>query len=140
MLLLHYQELLHLILGDYLAKDKEFQKAIEHYQTATKINPMNSTAYAEIGGIYGFELNKYKEGIKYFKKAISISPEISNYHFDLGLFYSILKQHDNAVSEYKNSININPNDSEAHNFLGEEYVNLIKYQQDLAQNLIIWTN
>ena len=119
----------HLILGDYFALKKDLQKAIEHFKTATIVNPQNSTAYAALAGIYGFELQKYEEGIKYFKKAIAISPKFSNYHFDLGLFYSILKQHDNAIEEYKVTINLSPNDSEAYNYLGEEYEELKNYQQ-----------
>jgi tetratricopeptide (TPR) repeat protein len=119
----------HLILGDYFTLKKDLQKAIEHFKTATIVNSQNSTAYAALAGIYGFELQKYEEGIEYFKKAIFISPNFSNYHFDLGLYYSILKQHENAIEEYQSSINLSPNDSEAYNYLGEEYLMLKKYQK-----------
>ena len=122
----------HLILGDYYARGKIFQKAIEHYEIASKINPKSSTAYAALADIYGFELKKYEEGIEYFKKAISISPEHSDYHFDLGLMYAIVRKHDAAVSEFINVININPKDFKAHQFLGDEYVTLKKYQEAMG--------
>ena len=57
---------------------KEYEKAIEEFQEAIKINPSNSLFYFNTGITY-FEMEMYKDSIIEFKKGIEKTQMMINY-------------------------------------------------------------
>ena len=84
----------HYILALALAADGKLKEAIEEYKAvialATKDDP-KILAYFNMGNAYA-ELRQYPEAIESYKQAISIDPELSKPHNNLGLAYVALNQ------------------------------------------------
>ena len=56
-------------------------------------------------------LNKYKEAIENYEKAIKVNPNQDNYYNNLGISLHNLKKYKEAIKNYEKAIKINPNDA-----------------------------
>ena len=75
---------------------------------------------------------RYDEAIDYFKKAISLKPDVAQPHFDLGLAYDRLGKFDLAIQNYEVGFKLNPNFVPAYIMLAKAY---IASQGDLGKAL-----
>lgn len=64
---------------------------------------------------------KYHEAIDVYKKAIEISPDFFETHYNLAIVYSSINQIDNAIAHLKKALNLNDSDASVHNNLGVLY-------------------
>ena len=62
----------------------EYEKAIERFKKAMKLNPEAFTPYFQLGVIY-FYTGRYNEAIPKFRKAIEIDPNSGDSYFFLGV-------------------------------------------------------
>ena len=60
--------------GDELTRSKDFEKAIQFYQLATKENPTAAKSWNNMGVAY-VNLYLYKKALLYFDKALEIDPD-----------------------------------------------------------------
>jgi len=88
---------------------------------ANNVNDMVGK-YDEAGLNY-FHTEHYKEAIEQFKKALSLRPEDSKIHYNLGLTYDMMGHLDATLEEYQKAAQLNPLDPETHNNLGIVYSN-----------------
>ena len=96
-------------------------KALEHYQTAIKLNPDYYMAYVNLGNTYqssGF-LDK---AIKNYQTALKLNPEIPEAYNNLGVVYKSQGLIDKAIEQYQIAIKLNPNMPGPYNNLGIAYV------------------
>jgi tetratricopeptide (TPR) repeat protein len=84
-----------------------FDKAIEKFEKATKINPQIVDYHAS-WGIALFNLGKYDKAIEPFKKAIEIDPHNTNVFYYLGISYSKVGQKDDAVKIFRHVLELKP--------------------------------
>ncbi len=111
------------LLGVAYHKRGDYEKAIEVYMGAIRINPdhlFRDDIYHNLGWAYG-ELEKYQEAVDAFKKMIKINPKYANAHYGLGWVYNGLKDYKKAVESYKQAILIQPDHTHAHYGLGLIY-------------------
>ncbi|MBT4890430.1 MAG: tetratricopeptide repeat protein, partial [Rhodospirillales bacterium] len=72
---------------------------------------------------------EYEIAINLFSKALTIDPNISGVHFNLGRTFSELDKPDEAIFHYCAAIDRNPNFTEAYINLGSIFYNLEKYDK-----------
>ena len=66
-----------MLLGNNYSKNKEYNKAIESYEKAIKINSEYPSAYYNLGITYR-KNKEYNKAIESYAKAIKINPEDSS--------------------------------------------------------------
>ena len=89
-----------------------------------KVGTMNSEdfvdSYCELASRL-IKKRQMEEAIKYLKRALTLDPNWSEAHTNLGLIYSRKGRLDEAISEYKKALTIKPNLVEANINLGNAY-------------------
>ena len=81
--------------------------AIELYNQVLEINPKNSAAHYNLGGIFK-ELKENEKAKSYFEKAIEIKPNLANAHYNLGEIFHELKENEKAKSYFEKAIKLDP--------------------------------
>jgi TonB family protein len=103
----------------------------------TAIAPANPTneesAILYEQGIAQLNAGKYEEGKEALKQFVYRHPEDARGYVKLGLAYSLLKKHQEAVAAYKMAIKIGPDvvDADAYHRLGLAYNQLKRYSEAL---------
>ena len=98
----------------------EFEKAIEAYKKAIKIDPDSDGAHHNIGLAY-HNLGKFEKAIEAYKKAIEINPNNDGAYSGMGGAYYNLGKFEKAIEAYKKAIEINPNNDGAYSSMGLAY-------------------
>lgn len=96
------------------------------------LSPTNSVndevdRHNQAGSNY-FRTGYYEEAIKQFKKALSLRPEDSKIHYNLGLTNDMMGHLDEALGEYQKAIQFDSLDAETHNNLG-----IVYYHKDFPE-------
>lgn len=89
-------------------EDGNYEKAIESYKQAIKLNPDSSSACANLGAIYldkGFNA----EAFKWLKQAIQLNPNNALAHYHFGVLHLKRKDVASALKEYKVLRNLDSN-------------------------------
>ncbi len=96
--------------GIIMVKKGNFQEAMFslHKAEALQEHPMT---YDHLGIVYG-QLGEFQKAIDYFKKAIALSPDNADFHFNLALTYDKLGLREDAYHELKTAVFLNPKYSE----------------------------
>ncbi|MEP6699762.1 MAG: tetratricopeptide repeat protein [Bacteroidota bacterium] len=88
----------------YLSSPAFYQKAIEQYSEAIRLDSTQFLAMNRLGVSYIY-LGKYQEGIKIFKLALIKDAVYKNtYEYNLACIYSLLKDNDKAINYFDRSI------------------------------------
>ncbi len=106
----------------------EFEKAIEAYKKAIKIDPDSDGAHHNIGLAY-HNLGKFEKAIEAYKKAIEINPNNDWAYSGMGGAYYNLGKFEKAIEAYKKAIKIDPDSDGAHHNIGLAYHNLGKFEK-----------
>ena len=75
--------------GNTLFGGKEFEKAIQKYKTALRIEPNSAETHGNLGAAYASN-GKFDEAISEFKEALNINPDLD-----------IIRKHLEMAKEYK---------------------------------------
>lgn len=94
-------------IGDENYRTKHFDKAIQNYQEALKINPNDEITLLKLGNIYK-DKNDNKSAMDFYKKAIIVNPEYQDGWFNLGLVYVTENNFDEAKKSFNRVIELNP--------------------------------
>ncbi len=108
--------------------EKDYNKAIDNYNMALKLNPEYAEAYYFRGYAY-YELKDYGKAIEDYSKAIKLNPEYEVvYHFR-GITYRLLKEYDKAIEDYNKAIELNPREANVYYSRGFVYAYLKEYDK-----------
>ena len=131
----------HIARGDASFQSRFYQKAIEHYESAIKINPDHDRAYHKIAIVY-FNMGLYETSIEYYSKAIDINPnKIEAYH-GRGIVYHMMSAYQKGIDDLTKAIEIDtsvevadsmfPLRANIYHNRGFIYLHMEKYQNALA--------
>ena len=85
-----------ILAGRQLEVVKRLGKAHDIYAKAMKLNPDNYLSYAMLGALY-VELEKYPFAVKTLEKAVELSPDDPDLHFNLALACQLNHDIDKAI-------------------------------------------
>ncbi|OGS46123.1 MAG: hypothetical protein A2539_03275 [Elusimicrobia bacterium RIFOXYD2_FULL_34_15] len=114
--------------GNSYRDNKEYEKAIEDYNHAVKINPLYAEAYNNRGMAY-FNRGEYDNAIDDYTKSIEIDSGYAKAYSNRGIAYWNKKEYDIAVEDFNQAINMNPKLKEAYNSLGNVYFTRSDYDK-----------
>jgi tetratricopeptide (TPR) repeat protein len=114
--------------GNYYVINREYEKAIECYEKAVKIDPKDAFAWNSMGLAYNAS-KKYEKAIECFEKAVKIDPKDAFAWDYMGTSYDELKKYEKAIDCYEKAVKINPKYAFAWNNMGLAYNALKKYEK-----------
>ncbi|MEK9627775.1 MAG: tetratricopeptide repeat protein [Nitrospinota bacterium] len=94
-------------LGEAHDKLGNYDKAIEEFQQALKINPNYFFGLNNLGNVYGKQ-KKYNEAIPFFQKALDQKPDYSPAHYNIARAYHLIGKKREAAESYRKAIQFNP--------------------------------
>jgi tetratricopeptide (TPR) repeat protein len=95
--------------GDMYAQIQKFDKAIEFYEQAHRINLTDYDTIVKIGNAY-FDMRRFEDAEKWYAQALEKNPDDVNVRTDLGTTFVERKNpdFDRAVKEFQISLQKNP--------------------------------
>ena len=96
-------------LGMYYQENGFLNEALSAYTNLLSIDSTNKNAYFNMGYIHLVELKMYREGIKYFNKAIKFALDYYEAYYNRGYCYELLGDILNARNDYKKALEIKNN-------------------------------
>ncbi|MBE9593113.1 MAG: tetratricopeptide repeat protein, partial [Proteobacteria bacterium] len=108
------------------AELNQYERAIEDYNEAIKLNSNYAEGYSNRGLAYA-ELNQYESAIEDYNEAIKLNPNLAEAYYNRGIAYAELKKYERAIEDYNKAIELNPKYAEAYNNRGIAYAELRKY-------------
>ena len=119
--LLDYKKFLQLLLQANLHRQKrEYGSALDiyiytldHFGETDLLDQTIAHCYFEIG-LYERDESSFQYAIQWIKKAVTLTPNKSQFYADLGQFYALgTLEYQAAVNEYKIALEIDPNNERA---------------------------
>jgi protein O-mannosyl-transferase len=104
-------------LGNALAREGHFGKAIVQYQLALEINPDLAKVHYNLGLALAARKH-FDEAIAHYRKALEIQPEFAEAYNDIGNAFVDLGQPDEAIAHYRQALAIKSDLLPAHYNLG----------------------
>jgi tetratricopeptide (TPR) repeat protein len=98
-------------------KEKDFEKAVEHFSNAIEISPNDAEIHYQRGITY-FHLNKLSLALVDFDKAAELDPENPYRYSSRAYIRDACGDTEGAYKDYQVAIKLDPDDAIAHNNLG----------------------
>ena len=122
----------HVNLVELYGRLGQFEKAEEHFRTASHLDPGSSEGYYNYGVLL-LSAEKYQQAENAFQKTIEIDPFHAGAHNNLGFLLERQGRLLEAEAEYQTAVENKPNNRQAHFNLGRVLVNLGKYEQGIQE-------
>ena len=119
---------LYIDLGNVYFQKRDYEKAIEYYQKAFKIDPQNPNSYIEMGNAF-LSQNKYDEAVRSYRKAIDIDLNNPGLYDALGNVLLSQNKYDEAVKSYQTAIDIDPKNTNAYIGIGNARAHQRNYSE-----------
>jgi spermidine synthase len=113
--------------GTAYAKLGQYQRAIEDFNQAIRLEPDDALAYNSRGFAYN-QLGQYQLAVKDFNQAIRLEPDDALAYNSRGFAYNQLSQYQLALDDFNKAISLQPDDVAAYNNRGVAYTQLGQYQ------------
>ena len=84
---------------------KQYNKGIEHLETALAMNPSHFQIYNNLGTAY-LLVGQREKAIECYKKAIKIKPDDSISYYNIGSIYQIQNKHNQACDYFEKAYNL----------------------------------
>ena len=115
-----YSLFLYNLRGSANALLKRFDKAVECYKNAIRVNPNYAAIYNNLGNVFK-EKGELDFATNNYEQAIKIKPNYSEAYFGLGLVLEEKEEFLSAIKNYKNALIHKPNYPEVFFNLGNVY-------------------
>jgi len=95
--------------GDVYLQIRGFEKAVEFYEQAHKINPEDYITIVKLGNAY-FDFGKFEQAGKWYEQALAKRADDTNVRTDLGITFVEREKSDldRAIKEFQISLQTNP--------------------------------
>ena len=117
---------------------KKYDEALEQLQiilSQTKNSEIVGNVYSIMGIIY-LLIDKYEEGMGYFKLTINMNPSNHNY-FNIGKALEKKNKYEEAIEYYKKALEIDPIDISARSNLGELYIKMKRFDDAIKLEALL---
>ena len=115
-------------LGNHAFQRGDYNKAIEDYDEAIKLDPNYFEAYNNRGLAWA-KLEEYNKAIDDFTKAIKLNPKLADAYYNRGIAWYELKEYNKAIADYGKAIKLNPKLADAYYNRGIAWYELKKYDK-----------
>ena len=121
----------HYKLGVSYLNENNVQPAFIEFRKAYDLNPEDKEVLNAIGIIYLLKFEDFPKAIEFFQKALSVDPDFSEAHNNLGVAYERSKMFNDAIISYKKALSnlLYRTPEMAYNNLGRIYYRLGKYDE-----------
>ena len=117
--------------GDKLSYEQNYDRAIDAYKEALKLNPYNHLSYFGRGRAY-MNLKQYNYALSDFTKAIKLNPYHSLSYLCRGVIYRDMKQYNRALADLTKAIKLDANYAPSYLNRGATYIYINQYDNALA--------
>ncbi len=111
-------------------QSRQYDKAVEEYKKALKINPKSSKANLLLGLTYA-NTGDHAKSIEFTKASLRIEPSYAGHH-NLGLIYANKGEYAKAIESYREALKLNPESYRAWYQLGLVYATDLKFTDAIA--------
>jgi curved DNA-binding protein CbpA len=118
----------YLQMGYNYGEQGDYQKEIEQYDEAIRLDPQFVNAYYNRGVAYGY-LGQYEREIQDYDEAIRLNPQFAKAYNNRGLAYTDLGQYERAIQDYDKAIRLDPQVANSYNNRGVAYGYLGQYER-----------
>jgi len=112
-------------------KDSAPWTAIQYFQEASAVNPLDSQPWYNLGVTYA-EVNKTEEALKAYARALQFNPNCAEAHNNMGVIYKSKDDLDSALRCYQAAVQANPRFTMALNNIGVVLVMIGRLQHALG--------
>lgn len=121
----------HYKLGVSYYGENNIQKAFVEFRKAFELNPEDKDVLNMTGIIYLLHYDDFPKAIDFFQKAVSVNPDFSEAHNNLGFAYEKSRKFNEAIDSYKKALSnlLYMTPEKAYNSLGRVYYRLGKYDE-----------
>jgi tetratricopeptide (TPR) repeat protein len=98
----------------------EYNKAIEYFTEAIKLEPDNALYYNDRGICYDW-LKEHEKAIVDHSKAIELEPDNARYYNSRGICYNWHKEYEKAIADHSKAIELEPDNAEYYDECGKNY-------------------
>ncbi|MCX5697707.1 MAG: tetratricopeptide repeat protein, partial [Candidatus Omnitrophica bacterium] len=116
----------HYATGNYFYSKGEYEKALQPYQEAIRLEPSNATYQNKLGNTF-FALGRFPEAVRCYQEAVRLEPNEVIYQHNLGSAYNKQGNYADAVPPYEATVRLEPNNATYQNGLGHTYYTLRRY-------------
>ncbi|MGA2788375.1 MAG: tetratricopeptide repeat protein, partial [Verrucomicrobiota bacterium] len=109
----------HLNLGLALGAEGRLDEAIEHFQKAAEIGPLQAQAYNDLG-IMLVGKGRLDEAVTNFARAVEIQPDYAAAHLNWGAVLATQGKTNEAIALFQRAIELKPDYADAHYNLARE--------------------
>ena len=109
--------IMHMNLGNTLARRGQFDEAIIHYRHALRIKPNNAMAHMNLGNALAGR-GQSDEAIGHYRRSLQINPDDAVLHRNLGIALTNAGQLDEGIVHYRRALEINPDYAMVHYSIG----------------------
>jgi len=107
----------HICLGTFENATGQSEKAVEQFQQAVQLDPVNDQAYWHLAEAYQ-NLNQLDKAEETFKRRISVRPNYWRGYSALGVFYISQAEYDKAQALFEKAVSLKPNNYRDYSNLG----------------------
>lgn len=119
------------IQGEYYLQERDFAKGRQIFADAVQQDSYNPEAYFYYGRFLLAE-GKAREALPYFKKAVGLNPDNSDYYFWLGVTYGELDQASRERTNYQIALRYDDDHLQALTYLGNNFLRAKEYERALV--------
>lgn len=109
--------------GKFFMEQQDFEKAIERFAEAIKMDPSMADAHDYLGRCY-MEEHINEKAADCMRTALELEPERLETHYQLGVLYIRMKKVKEAIEQFEEEIRLNPRYGAAHNNLAVAYYSM----------------
>lgn len=104
-------------------------EALANYQQAEKYDPKSAAIKVKLGDLFYVVKKNHSAAIHYFEEAITLKPDYSEAHWELGLVHSDKKNDDEAIKHLKTALVLNDKYLNAYLALSDIYERQKRYDE-----------